>query len=251
MSSIAEIRYKIRRRWYKMLYRPIHVFVFHHVSDVRDPLVCQEPDWTQLDQFKCNIEHLMQQYTFISLTEAYDKLQHDRFRFHKYAVLTTDDGLASVLNVIPWLEKKKIPLTLFINTRYMDGDKIKPVHQKWLHELAPDADEKDIAKRMYLSKEQVWALKSPFIEIGMHGHEHLNIYHIDESQFEKDIAMCRNILHIHPRYVSMYAYPWGKATKDSISYLLNLNIVPVVLRGESNYAWNGIIDRECIDNMEF
>lgn len=251
MSSIAEIRYKIRRRWYKMIYRPIRVFVFHHVSDVRDTLVCQDSDWTQLDQFKRNIEHLMQYYTFISLSEACDKLQHDYFRFRNYAVLTTDDGLASVLNVLPWLEEKEIPVALFINSRYMECDKLKPVHQKWLHELAPDAEEKEIAKRMYLSREQVWSLKSPYIEIGMHGHEHLNITQIDELQFEKDIAVCYDVLHTHPLFVSMYAYPWGKSTGKSMKYLLLHNIVPVVLRGEGNYAWNGLIDRECIDNKKF
>ena len=123
---------KLRWKCMKMRFRPIRVFVFHHVSDVRDPLVCQEEDWTQIDQFKQNIEKLSKQYKFISLSDACEKLQNDKFRCTNYAVLTTDDGLSSVMNVIPWLEENKIPLTLFINTRYMDGDILKPVHQKWL-----------------------------------------------------------------------------------------------------------------------
>ena len=85
-------------RWFL---RPIHIYVFHNVSDVHDELLCGIDDWTQTEQFKQNIEKLEQQYTFISISEAYHKLKHDWFRFHNYAVLTTDDGLASVLNVIP------------------------------------------------------------------------------------------------------------------------------------------------------
>ena len=232
----------------KLRLQPIRVFCFHHVSDVRDPLVCQESDWTQLDLFKRNIEKLSRNHTFISLSEACDKLQHDWFRFHKYAVLTTDDGLASVLNVLPWLEEKKIPLTLFINTRYMEGDKIKPIHQKWLQELAPDADIVSIAKGMYLSKEQVFELTSPYIEIGLHGHEHFDAVKIPEEAFEEDIDKCIAILRAHPRYIPAFAYTWGHSTKESTSYIQNKGITPILIRGGVNYKWVGSVDRECLDN---
>lgn len=239
---------KIEKKLMKLRLQPIRVFVFHHVSAVRDTQVCQQEDWTQLDQFKHNIGRLSQNYTFISLSEAYHKLQHDKIRCHKYAVLTTDDGLASVLNVITWLEEKRIPLTLFVNTRYMEGDTLKPVHQKWLHELEPNADEEEIAKRMYLSKKQIWSLASQYIEIGMHGHEHLNVQQIREAQFEEDIKACRERLSNHPQYVPMYAYPWGCATKESLDFLKSEGIIPVLVRGGKNYQWEGYIDRECIDN---
>lgn len=239
---------KIKTKWIKLRWQPIRVFVFHHVSDVRDPLVCQEPDWTQLDQFKRNIEHLKQHYTFISLSEACGKLRHDWFRCRRYAVLTTDDGLASVQNVIPWLEEIHIPLTMFVNTRYMECNKLKPIHRKWLHELAPDADEKDIANRMYLSREQIFNLTSPYIEIGLHGHEHLNAQQITESQFEEEINVCLNKMKDHPRFIRAYAYPWGHATVDSIKYLWQKRIVPLVLNGGTNYKYAWYLDRECIDN---
>jgi len=241
---------KVKRRWIRLWYQPIRVFVFHHVSEERDVLVCQEPDWTKLDQFKRNIEYLSLDHTFISLAEACDKLQHDWFRFHKYAVLTTDDGLASVLNVLPWLEEKKIPLTLFINTRYMAGDKLKPIHMDWLSKLAPDADVKAIAKQMYLSKEQIFELSSPLIEIGLHGHEHLDARSIAEIEFEQNIKQCEQQLRNHPRYVSAYAYPWGKSTDASLQYLLKQGIVPVVVDGSKNYVWSGYISRESIDNVQ-
>lgn len=243
-----ELVNKIRRRWMKLRLQPIWVYCFHHVSDVRDPLVCQEEDWTQLDQFKRNIEKLQERFIFISLKEAYQKLSHDKLRLKHFAVLTTDDGLASVLNVIPWLEEKKIPLTLFVNTRYMEGDKIKPIHQKWLRELAPNADEKAIAKKMYLSKEQLFALDSPYIEIGMHGHRHMYVPAATEEQFEEELNICMDRLKAHPRFIRAYAYPWGDETVDSLRYMWKNGIVPVVLNGEGNYQYDGYIDRESIDN---
>lgn len=247
---ILDLIHRIRRKLMKTRLQPIRVFCFHHVSVVRDPLVCQEEDWTQLDQFKRNIEHLSQDHTFISLAEACDKLQHDWFRCRKYAVLTTDDGLASVLNVLPWLAEKKIPLTLFINTRYMEGDKIKPIHQKWLQEMAPDADGNSIAKGMYLSKEQVFELTSRYIEIGLHGHEHFDAVSISEAAFEEDIDKCIAVLRSHPRYIPAFAYTWGHATNESIAYIQNQGIIPVLINGGVNYKWVGFVDRECIDNIK-
>lgn len=247
---LNKIIHTIKRSWIRLWYKPIRVFVFHHVSAERDPLVCQEEDWTQLDQFKRNIDVLQAQYTFISLTDACYKLHHDWFRCRKYAVLTTDDGLASVLNVLPWLEEKKISITLFINTRYMEGDKLKPVHQRWLKDLAPNADVKAIAKRMYLSKDQIDELLSPYIEIGSHGHEHLNACEISELEFENNIEHCLHLLSDHPRYVSAYSYPWGKYTGSSLHYLHDHCIIPVAVDGGMNYIWKGYLSRECIDNVK-
>lgn len=245
---MKEVLNKIHNRILKLRLRPIRVFCFHHVSDVRDSLVCQEEDWTQLEHFKLNIESLQKQYSFISLSSAYYKLRHDNFRIKKYAVLTTDDGLSSILNIIPWLEEKRIPLTLFVNTRFMEGDIIKPIHKKWLRDLAPDADTKTIAQKMYLSEKQIWSLNSSLIEIGMHGHEHLDVSQIKELQFEEDINICMSKLRNHPRFVSAYAFPWGRATKESMTYLHRNDIIPVVVHGGRNYNWTGSIDRECIDN---
>lgn len=245
---LKDLIHRVRRKLMKTRLRPIRVFVFHHVSEEIDPLICKEEDWTQLDQFKQNIEKLSKQYTFISLSNAYDKLQHDRFRIKRYAVLTSDDGLSSVLNILTWLEEKGIPLTLFVNTCYMEGDKLKPVHEKWLREIVPDADSKAIAKKMYLSKKQIWSLNSLLIEIGMHGHEHLDVQLISEIQFEQDIKTCISKLKTHPRYIPAYAFPWGKSTKDAVTYLHRNNIIPVVVHGGRNYNWTGAIDRECIDN---
>jgi peptidoglycan/xylan/chitin deacetylase (PgdA/CDA1 family) len=242
---------KIWHKLMKMRLQPIHVFAFHHVSETLDPLVCQEDDWTQLDQFMRNIEKLQTQYKFISLSDAYDKLCHDTMRLSHYAVLTADDGLASVLNIIPWLEEKKIPLTLFVNTRFMEGDVLKPIHKRWLHEIAPDADEKEIARKMYLSKSQLFALTSSYIEVGMHGHRHLYIPAATEEQFEEDLNMCMQILQKHPRFIPAYAYPWGDETIESLHYMDAHGIVPVVLNALGNYKYDNYIDRECIDNKVF
>ncbi len=247
MSRILD---KIKRYWIKLRFRPIRIFVFHHVSDVYDPLLCGEDEWTQTDQFKRNIRELQKRYQFISLAEACHKLKHDVSRLRNYAVLTTDDGLASVLNVIPWLEEQKIPLTLFVNTRFMERDILKPISIERLKTIAPDADVLAIAKRMYLSKEQIFAFTSPLLEIGMHGHDHLNAQRISESRFEEDFEIGREIIQTHPRYIKAYAYPWGKHTIESTTYMDKLGILSLAVRKGKNYIWKPCLNRECIDNIK-
>lgn len=132
----------------------------------------------------------------------------------------------------------------------MERDKLKPVHLNWLTKLAPNADAKAIAHKMYLSKKQIFELSSSYIEIGLHGHEHLDVSQIKELQFEEDINICMSKLRNHPRFVSAYAFPWGRATKESMTYLHRNNIIPVVVHGGRNYNWTGAIDRECIDNKK-
>ena len=247
---IVDLLRRIQRKWMKLRLQPIRVFCFHHVSEVRDPLQCQVDDWTQLDQFKRNIEKLSSKYTFISLQKACDKLKHDTIRWRHYAVLTTDDGLASVLNITSWLEENRIPLMIFVNTRYMERDSLKPIHKDWLLKLDPKADMQLIAQEMYLSKQQVWKLNSPYIEIGLHGHEHLNVQKISSVAFESEISKCVEVLHLHPRYLAAYAYPWGNATEKSLAYLRKSNIIPVLIDNQRNYKWTSCIHRECIDNKD-
>ena len=125
MSAIA----KIRRKWTKLRLQPIRVVCFHQVSDEYNPLTMWECDWTQTELFKRNILNLKRQgVIFLSLSEAYDKLRHDWYRRKKYVALTADDGYKSILNILPWLEEQKIPITLFINTKYLDGKVSSFVH---------------------------------------------------------------------------------------------------------------------------
>lgn len=241
---------RIQYLWMRLRYRRIRIFVFHHVSDVMNPLICEKEDWTQTDQFKHNISVLQKRYQFISLSEACDKLQHDKFRIRKYAVLTTDDGLASVIDILPWLEDKKIPLTLFVNTRYMKRDILKPIHAARLKKEVPDADTFAIAQKMYLSEEQIFALISPLVEIGMHGYEHINAQRVSESTFEEDFQKGYEPLCSHPRFIKAFAYPWGKHTFESAKFMSKFGVVALAVRGEKNYIWGRCLFRECIDNMK-
>ena len=224
---------KIVRRLDKLLYCPIEVFVFHAVSDEFDENANKKVDWSSTTDFKSTITMLNSQYTFISLTDAYRRIKHDFFRRKKYAVLTCDDGYYSVLAILPFLEEMKIPITLFINTKYLDG-----VSKREGYANSP----------RYILYDQLWSLDSPLISIGMHGYEHIDATKQSIEEFYDSTTKCTEILSGHPRYIPYFAYTWGRYTDSTQSMLKRMKVIPVLTDGESNYRYHLGIGRRPIDS---
>jgi len=230
MRKLTEILAKIRRKWTKIRLRPIHVYCFHHVCAKFDAETMVACDWMQIDEFKKKIIAARQNgVEFISLTEAQEKMQRDIFRCKKYAVLTFDDGYASLKEILPWLEEQHIPAKLFINGIYVDGKSYRTN-----------------PKERYLTKDELWALTSPYIEIGSHGWQHTDAIEMSADEFEQSITQNNELLHTHPCYVPFHAYTWGKHTNVTDAYLQSHDITPVLMDGMPNYNNPAVIHRELL-----
>ena len=227
---MKELWHKIKRKWMKLRLQPIRVFCLHHVTKEFDPETMHECDWMQIDEFKNKVMSLQQSgVRFISLTEAHDKLQHDWLRRKKYAVITFDDGNASLKEILPWLEEQQIPTTLFINGQYLDGKSFRKN-----------------PKEQYLTKEELCALTSPLLEIGSHGWEHTDASQMPQVDFENSISRSVALLSTHPRHIPFHAYTWGRHTSQTDEYLRNRQIIPVLVKGKKNYCHTKYIDRELL-----
>lgn len=184
----------------------------------------------QIDEFKAKVQSMQQDgVEFISLTEAYAKLKNDKFRNHKYAVLTFDDGYASLKEILPWLENQKIPATLFINGKYLDGKSYRK-----------NPNEK------YLTKEELFSITSPLIEVGSHGWKHADASLMSKGEFVEYIDQNVQLLSNHSHYVSFHAYTWGRHTTDTDAYLLSNDIIPVYIDGMKNYNEPIVFHRELL-----
>ena len=246
MSKLTEIVAKIRRKWTKIRLQPIRVFCFHHVSDAYDASYMWEEDWTNTDVLK-NFIGKMQQYgyTFISLQKAYEKLKRDRFRCKKYAVLTADDGFKSLLNILPWLEEKRIPITLFINPKYILEDSIGINTQNRIEQTQSKLSSDEI----YLKLRDKQAIQSPYVSFGYHGFEHLDEWRIDKETFIQNVEQCMDSIHGRfPNVVPYYAHTYGHAQKRNDAILLSKGITPIYTSGAVNYTDTEYIDRELISN---
>lgn len=253
MSKLTEIKVKIRRKWMKLRLQPIRVFCFHHVSDEYDPLTMWECDWTQTELFKSNIQNLkVRGYTFISLPEAYFKLRNDRLRYKKYAVLTADDGYKSLLNILPWLEEQYIPITLFVNTKYLDGKSWSEINEEQARRVNPNVDMlKNVCPDLYLSKRELKIIAaSEYVTIGMHGHEHLDATEQTKEGFMENVQKCQLALKELPHTVPYYAYAWGKHNTEKDKLLAEMGLVPVLVNKNPNYSYDGYIDRFAIDGKQ-
>ena len=228
--SISEFIEKIQRKWLKLRLHPIHVFCLHHVCEQFDAEAMYPCDWMALDEFKKKIIALRSQgYQFISLTSAYEHLKNDWFRRKKYAVLTFDDGYKSLKEVLPWLEEQRIPATLFINGKYLDGKSYR-----------------ENPKEQYLTYDELFALTSPLIEIGHHGWEHTAATEMTDEELLESLQKNIEILSSHPRYIPFWAYTWGKHIESNDKCLLVNGIIPVLIEGNKNYKRIGTIDREIL-----
>ena len=228
---MRDIVNKIKRKWMKIRLRPIRVFCIHQVSDVFDPESMWECDWLSTTDFKTKMTALQKEYTFISLSDAYAKLNHDTFRFKKYAVLTADDGWASILNAIPWIAEQNIPITLFINPLYLDG----------IHKQEREAEK-------LLTKEDLQDILNIYtnVSIASHGWTHVDTLKISSEEFEDSMQKSEEVLSAFPRKAPFYAFTYGHYKPEYIQILNHANLLPVIINGNINYKFNGAIDRECL-----
>jgi len=230
MSKITKIWTKIRRKWMKIRLQPISVFCLHHVCEEFDTEFMNECDWMQLDEFKSKVQSMQQDgIEFISISKAYKHICNDWIRCKKYAVITFDDGYASLNEILPWLEEKHLPVTLFINGKYLDGKSYRKN-----------------PKEQYLKHNELFALTSPLVEIGSHGWEHTDASQISPIEFAESIERNVSLLSTHLRYVPFHAYTWGQHTEASDKILADLKIIPVLIDGAKNYHVCLSVHRELI-----
>lgn len=235
MAALDRKWAKLQRKLKKLRLRPISVFLFHQVSDEFDETTMYSCDWTETNQFKHNIEELKKKYRFISLEKAFAMMRRDMFRFHDYAVLTSDDGWASLKNVLPWLSEQSVPVTLFLNPGYFDG-----THYR----------DKDTEK--YLLADDLNYICGHYsnVSIGSHGWEHTDAKAKTESDFREDIKETTEVLKQYPCFVPFHAYTWGKYNDKTQAILKEFDIVPVFIDNEKNTDDITCVHRELLDGMK-
>jgi len=233
--STSSTLYKIQRHLTRITLAPIEVFVFHSVSDTFDSSLCQKQDWTPTPAFQQHILKLKQKYTFISLPEAYRKLTTGILRRHRYAVLTSDDGNRSLLSLLPWLDRQQIPITLFLNPRYLDGTSIRP-------DYAPAPQ--------YITQADLPSIHSPLVSIALHGYEHTDSTTLPPQEFDHQVDLCLQALQSHPRFIPYFAYTWGRYNSRTQDIIRHKGLIPVFCDGASNRRYRDGISRRCIDNPE-
>ena len=222
---------RLRRKWSHLRLQPVRVFCFHQVSDTYEPDTMSECDWTQTEVFKRKILALKEEYTFVSLTEAYRHIANDKIRFKKYAALTADDGSASLKNIIPWLAEQQVPVTLFLNPCYLDG---KHFRERETERYLSENDIRSVCERC------------ANVSVGMHGWEHVDVSKQSEGEFRKNVELSIQALKDCKSFVPFFAYPWGNRNGMNDRVLKEFDVVPVLMDWMRNYNDASAIHRELL-----
>ena len=289
LKNIEQVRRRSRniaRKLYYQWTKPISIFACHQISENFNPRVDCFTDWTLTELFARNVEWLSQNYTFISLKEAVSILESGKRRRRKFAVMTFDDGYASVLNALPILKKYQIPATIFINSAYLDDNMLSTVNAHnyvnsmsptKIKELPPDflkairkleviSTDKEYEKyisvlykyinlikpdvSVYLTKEELYSITDPLFTIGLHGHEHLVSTHLSNQLFEKNLQLNYLILKDHTNFIPYYAFPFGSSDNAKINVVSKMGYVPFLCNGLKNFKATKAYNRIPIDGVD-
>ncbi len=235
--DFSALFHKIKRKILKWRLHPIRVFVFHQVSEVFEPDTMNKNDWTEIEQFKNNLLKLNAEYEFISLEEAAIKIGTDCIRRKNYAVLTSDDGWRSLLNIVPWLIEQKIPVTLFVNPAYFDGKSYRTYETE-----------------RYLSEQELKDLvgsSNGLVTVALHGWEHTDATQATEMDFRNDVAKAFEVLSQFPNFIPYFAFTWGAYNEMALKVCGEFHLTPIFTSGGKNYNDLFKIDRDCIDGITF
>lgn len=222
---------KLYRKWLHFRFQPIRVYCFHQVSDEFEPETMIRCDWMRTDVFKKDILLLEKHYTFISLQEATSHLKFDRFRRKRYAVLTADDGWASLKNIVPWLAEHNIPVTLFLNPSYFDGNHFR-----------------DRVTEKYLTAEEVMHYSETHenLFVASHGFRHVHGTRLSAEEFRQEVEEASAALQCFPRVAPYFAYPWGEHNEVTDRILAEYGLIPVLFDAQGNYNDPTIIHRDML-----
>lgn len=235
---------KIRKRLVKLRLQPIRVLCFHEIGE----RCAGSPDWVPTEFLQSTLMDMQKQgYTFISLSDAHYHIANDILRMRKYAVLTADDGLRCHLEILPWLEEHKIPITLCLNVTSPQRKLCGLPYKQWYHIEDAETEQK-YAEQLYISDEELDAMKSPMVTYALHGVNH------DEAatdlaleELQRDIQQCVNRFGKHPRYVPFYTYKYGKHNAQTDGVVRQNHLIPVLSDGKMNYNDASVIHREIVE----
>ncbi len=131
--------------------------------------------------------------------------------------LTFDDGFANFRSdVLPLLERYRIPATLFVVTRYAGSE--EPYPFDWWgqrnHSRTPS-----IAWRPITWVEIEECLNTSVVSVGSHSHNHFNALESSDEQVAEEAGISREILkaHLGQDHASLYAYPYGSSRLGQVT----------------------------------
>jgi glycosyltransferase involved in cell wall biosynthesis/peptidoglycan/xylan/chitin deacetylase (PgdA/CDA1 family) len=278
ISSIIEINF----RWKLYHKKPVIILAWHQVSANCIKGLNNPHDWTSAHDFEKSIRYLLRKkFVLISLKEATDILSLSRKRKCRYIVITFDDGYVTLNETLPLLEKYNVPATFFINSAYLNGNTVSwtdiqnfvdsaedlssipgavkaslkilkttnnPKEYDFFRKIAeksyPEFRNKN---RLYITREELFAINNPLFTIGLHGHEHEHHTCMPPDWCRNNIEVNYTQLKSHPNFVPFIAFPFGAFSANEAIYWEEQGFKTVGCNGMLNFGKSNQLNRVAMD----
>jgi peptidoglycan/xylan/chitin deacetylase (PgdA/CDA1 family) len=180
-----------------MIAERIPVLCYHSVADSCDPRFAE---WTVTPAlFADHMRYLAENgYRTLTVRELVDRVFERGEAFDDHSVVITfDDGFADFhTHAWPSLRRHSLTATLYVATGFVGGT------STWLASVGE-------AERPMLSWSQIEELSQDGVEIGAHGHEHLQLDTLSAARASLEITRSRDALEPVVGPVASFAYPYG------------------------------------------
>lgn len=252
-SSIISLIVRLRFTWKLYYLKPVIILVWHQISSEFIKGINIKEIWTSTSDFEKSINYLLRKkFIFISLKQAIEILNQTNIPQKRYVVFTFDDGYSTLNETIPILEKYNIPATFFINSAYLDNNKVNWIDINNLIEFAKDPNSipgavkasiqilyencssdyydyfRTIAENSYskislkdntyILRDQLFAIQNSLFTIALHGHEHELHTKMSQEWIIQNIEQNYAQLKSHPNFEPYIAFPFGLFQKEEVEY---------------------------------
>jgi peptidoglycan/xylan/chitin deacetylase (PgdA/CDA1 family) len=268
------LRASVKLLWDRSHKNWLIILAYHRVSDIYDPQIHLPNGWNQTLAFEQQVSYLKKNYKIVPLFEALMQL-HEGTLSGPCIAITIDDGDSSIgSHIAPIMEKYNCPTTIFINSAYLDCDRlhfsfivrylanspdptvrtqITNQHKKNVKQLRMTTDIKEYEtkrtqienlsnlipdkQRFFLTKDELKKLDPSLFTIGLHGHEHQRFSMMSADWQNRAIEKNINALKDLENYRPIFALPFGSSrdwNDDTIKTCLNHNLFFLTCTGGMN-----------------
>ena len=187
----------------------INVF-YHTVSDEYLPHIHPIYAPKKIAEFEMDLDFLLRYFQPIDMQKAkevvLDKKHLEKPSFH----LSFDDGLREVYHIImPILERKGIPATVFVNPAFVDNQALFYRHKQ---NITTDATRFLQTQSPYLTWNELKTMRQHGFSIGAHSIDHPDYAELtEEEQIRQTLQSCHEIAQHLGEPCRYFAFPFSDA----------------------------------------
>ena len=163
--------------------------------------------------FRKHIEFLSKHFNILGLEDLRNHIENKTPLQKRALFITFDDGWLTNYGLMPIIEEKKVPVSIFLTTDLI-GTKKKPPPISHYHNMLDMKNTYQVdIKRTMLNYDEIKEM-STIVNFQSHGVHHVPSTHISQERLRSDLLESKKIIEgITGKPVYAFAYPYNRASE--------------------------------------